>query len=292
MANTNGLTDSLKGQVAIVTGGGRGIGKAITEGLAAAGVSVAITGRSVSHLEETVAAVENMRVKALAFPADVTDAEAMKRLVTETESSLGPVDILVNNAAIEGPLGPMWQVSNGAWRYCLEVNVMGGFNCAQAVLPGMTSRGTGRIINVASGGGLFAVPYDTGYSTTKAGLIRLTEGIAIEAEEYGVYAFVIHPGVVHTGMSDTVMNSPDGQKWLPGYPEALAGGATPVEWASELVKFLASGAADGLTGCFISVNDDYRDMARRADEIKQGDMHTLRLKLVATQRTPRAFQRA
>ncbi|HEX5140263.1 MAG TPA: SDR family oxidoreductase [Dehalococcoidia bacterium] len=281
----------FSGQVSVVTGGGRGIGKTIALGLAEAGAHVAITGRSESHLEETAKEIESHGVKALPFPADVTDREAMKRLIAETEAKLGPVDIAVSNAAIEGPFGPMWINDNDAWKRCLETNVMGPFNFAQAVLPGMVERRRGRLINVGSGGGLWAVPYDTGYSTTKAALIRLTEGIAIEAEEFNVYAWVIHPGVVHTGMSDTVLNSPDGRKWLPAYEQALDRGKTPVEWASQLVNFLASGEADGLSGCFLSVNDDYRALAQRAKEIKEGDMHTLRLKLVPTQRPPRAFQR-
>ena len=115
-------------------------------------------------------------------------------------------------------------------------------------------------------------------------------GHRIETEEYGVSFLVIHPGVVHTGMSDTA-DSPEGRKWLPRYQDALDNRSTPIEWASELVNFLASGEADGLSGCFISVNDDYRDMAKRAQEIKDGDMYTLRLKTHPTQRPRRAFQR-
>ena len=88
---------------------------------------------------------------------------------------------------------------------------------------------------------------------------------------------VIQPGVVHTGMSDYCLTE-EGRKWLPAYEQALEYGQTPVEWASQLVDFLASGEADGRSGCFVSVNDDYRDMAKRAEEIKAGDMHTLRLK--------------
>ena len=284
------MSETLTANVAIVTGGGRGIGRQIALGLAEAGAHVAITGRTASSLEDTVRDIEARGVKALVHPADVTDIDAVKRLVAQTEAQLGPVDLLVSNAAIEGPLGPMWEADNAAWEYCLRTNVMGGFNCAQAVLPGMTARRKGRIVFAGSGGGLFAVPYDTGYSVTKAALIRLCEGISIETEPYGVACFVIHPGVVHTGMSDYCLTEA-GRKWLPAYEEALERGATPIEWASELTNFLASGAADGLSGCFISVNDDYRSMASRASEIKDGDMHTLRLKTHATSRPPRIFPR-
>lgn len=286
------MTGEMTGKVVIVTGGGRGIGRAIAEGFAAAGAAVAITGRSAAHLEETIEAIRKAGGAALAFPADVTDKAAVQALVAETERQLGPIDVLVSNAGIEGPLGPVWEIDTDAWRRCVEVNLIGPFICAQAVLPGMVARRSGRIVNVGSGGGLWAVPFDTGYSTTKAGLIRLTEGIAIECEPHNVYTWVIHPGVVHTGMSDYVMGTEAGRKWLPAYREALERGRTPVEWAAELCLFLASGAADGLSGCFLSVNDDYRALAARAKEIKDGDMYTLRLKTHPTQPPPRPFQRA
>jgi len=284
------MAEDLSGRVAIVTGGGRGIGRTIAEGLAKAGAAVAVTGRSAGHLQEAVAAIEKAGGRGLAFAADVTDQPAVRRLVAETESKLGPVDILVNNAAMEGPLGPLWELDTAQWRRCLEVNLMGPIICSQAVLPGMVARRRGRIINIASGGGLFAVPYDTGYSTTKAALIRLTEVMAIECESHGVTVFAIHPGVVHTGMSDTVMGSEAGRKWLPGYEDSLRSFATPVELAAELCVFLASGAADGLSGRYLSVDDDFRDMARRAEEIRNGDMYTLRLRTTPGPPAPRLFQ--
>ena len=132
--------------------------------------------------------------------------------------------------------GTLWLNDTAAWKRCLETNVMGPVIVSQAVLPGMVERKYGHVVNVASGGGLWPVPYDTGYSVTKAGLIRLSEVMALECAEHNVMAFSIHPGVVHTNMSDTVMNDPNGQKWLPAYPEALARGMTPVEKAADITR--------------------------------------------------------
>ena len=102
------MANALQGRVALVTGGGRGIGKAIAEGLAKAGAKVAITGRSAPHLDETVAGIKSAGGEALGIAADITDQPAIQRVVSETERQLGPLSILVNNAAIEGPLGPLW----------------------------------------------------------------------------------------------------------------------------------------------------------------------------------------
>ena len=280
----------FRGKVAIVTGGGHGIGREIAESLAKMGASVTITGRSQARLDDTLAAIEKSGGKALAFSADVADKPAIQHVVAETEANFGPVDILISNAGLDGPFGPLWLNDTDTWRRTLDTNLFGSVVVAQCVLPGMVARRSGHIVFVGSGGGLWPVPYDTGYAVTKAGLIRLCETLALEAEEYNVQCFVIHPGVVHTGMSDHVMSDPDGQKWLPKYDQALERGKTPIEWASQLCNFLVSGQADGLSGCFVSVNDDYRDMANRATQIKEQDLHRLRLNLTPGRPPPRPFQ--
>jgi NAD(P)-dependent dehydrogenase (short-subunit alcohol dehydrogenase family) len=278
------------GRVAIVTGGGYGIGREVAESLARMGASVAIIGRSQSRLDETLAAIEQAGGKAMTFSADVADKPAIQGIVAETEARFGPIDILISNAGLDGPFGPLWLNDTDTWRRTLDTNLFGSVVVAQSVLPGMVERRNGHIVFVGSGGGLWPVPYDTGYAVTKAGLIRLCETLALEAEEFNVRCFVIHPGVVHTGMSDHVMGDPDGQKWLPKYDQALERGKTPIEWASQLCNFLVSGQADGLSGCFVSVNDDYRDLAKRADEIKQQDLYKLRLNLTPGRPPPRPFQ--
>jgi 3-oxoacyl-[acyl-carrier protein] reductase len=279
-----------KGRVAIVTGGGYGIGREVAESLAKMGAAVGIVGRSQSRLDETLAAIEHDGGKAMVFSADVADKGAIQRVVAETEAKFGPVDILISNAGLDGPFGPLWLNDTDSWRRTLDTNLFGSVVVAQCVLPGMVERRKGHIVFVGSGGGLWPVPYDTGYAVTKAGLIRLCETLALEAEEYDVRCFCIHPGVVHTGMSDSVMNNPEGQKWLPKYDQALERGKTPIEWASQLCNFLVSGEADGLSGCFLSVNDDYRDLAKRAAEIQEADIYKLRLNLTPGHRPPRPFQ--
>jgi NAD(P)-dependent dehydrogenase (short-subunit alcohol dehydrogenase family) len=280
----------FKGKVAIVTGGGYGIGREICESLAKMGASVSIVGRTPSRLEDTLSAIEKAGGKAVAFSADVADEAAMQRVVAETEAKFGPIDFLVSNAGLDGPFGPLWLNDTATWRRTLDTNLLGSVVVAKSVLPGMVARRGGHIVFVGSGGGLWPVPYDTSYAVTKAGLIRLCETLALEAEEYNVRCFCIHPGVVHTGMSDHVMEDPDGQKWLPKYDQALERGKTPIEWASQLVNFLLSGEADGLSGCFLSVNDDYRDLAKRAAELQDADMYKLRLNLTPGRRPPRPFQ--
>jgi NADP-dependent 3-hydroxy acid dehydrogenase YdfG len=140
-------------KVAIVTGGGRGIGKTVMPALARAGVSVAVIARSAGELETTVSLIAEAGGYARAFPADVTDAVAVRGTVNEIEKSLGPVDLLINNAGTAKPFGPFWETDLNEWWQGMEVNLHGVLLCTHAVLPGMVSRGRGTIINVARGAG-------------------------------------------------------------------------------------------------------------------------------------------
>ncbi len=133
----------FKGKVAIVTGGGRGIGREIAESLAKHGAAVAITGRSKSHLDDTVAAIEKAGGKAVAYAADVSDEKAIRDLVAETERTLGPVDVLVSNSGVDGPFGPLWLNDTATWKRTLDTNLMGSVIVAQAVLLGMVERKSG-----------------------------------------------------------------------------------------------------------------------------------------------------
>ena len=175
----------LAGQVAIVTGGGRGIGRAIAQGLAHAGAAVAVVSRTRDEVEETARLIEEAGGRALAFRADVTDQPAIKELAAGVEEQLGPIDLLVGNAGITGPAGPAWEVDQDEWWRCMDVNLRGPFLCSRAVLPGMVARRQGRIITVTSGSGLAPMPNDSAYAVAKCAAIRLCETWLSRRERMG-----------------------------------------------------------------------------------------------------------
>jgi NAD(P)-dependent dehydrogenase (short-subunit alcohol dehydrogenase family) len=268
----------LAGQVAIVTGGGGGIGRAIVQRLAQAGAAVAVVDVREDRTSRTVSLITSSGGRALGITTDVTDQRAVKRMTAEVEQQLGPVTLLVNDAAIVGPIGPIWEMDADAWWRCIDVNLRGPFLCAKTVLAGMIDRRLGRIVNVASACGLELVLYMSAYSVGKTALVRLTENLAAETKEHGISVFSITPGTVRTPMTESVVASEEG-KWIPWLREGLeAGGTIPPERAADLVVSLASGRADALSGCFITVHDDVPEMVRRAEEIQRDELHTLRLR--------------
>jgi NAD(P)-dependent dehydrogenase (short-subunit alcohol dehydrogenase family) len=268
----------LTGQVAIVTGGGRGIGRAIAIGLASASASVGVVARSEDQITESAGQIAEVGGWAIAVPADVSDPEAVEQMVQEVERVLGPVDLLVNNAGLAGPIGPTWEADPDEWWRCMEVNLRGPMLCSRAVLPGMISRGVGRIVNVASGAGTFAIPYLGAYVTSKTALIRLTEILAAEAAEHGVKVFSIEPGTVRTDMAEYALGSEEGRRWMPWFRDNFEQGrGVPPDHAVRLVILLASGRADALSGRFFTVADDVIELAEQIASGRSDDFLRLRL---------------
>lgn len=280
-------TPRLRNQVALVTGGGRGIGRAIAQSLAAAGAAVAVTSRSADELNETVRAIEKDGGRAVAYPADVTDAPQIQSAVTAIEASLGPIDVLVNNAGSPGPLRPLLETEVADWWRAIEVNLLGPLLCTRLVLPGMVSRRCGRIINVSSGGGANAIPFFSSYVCGKTAVIRLTECLALETKPYGIAVFSIAPGTVRTAMSEYSLNSPDGKKWLPWFKRIFDEGlAVPAERPAALVLELASGRADSLSGRFLSVYDDLDELLQNVADLEQKNLYTLKVERLAAPPNP------
>jgi NAD(P)-dependent dehydrogenase (short-subunit alcohol dehydrogenase family) len=269
--------------VALVTGGGRGIGRAVATALAAEGAAVAVVARTATELQQTAEAILAAGGEAIPVVADVARPADVARAVEATRA-LGPIELLVNNAGVGGSIGPMWESDPESWWRAVEINLRGTFNCTNAVLPEMVERERGRIINVASDAGVYRWPLVSHYAVAKAAVIKLTENLATEARRHGITAFAIHPGLVRVGLTQAALDA----QVADGAPEARVhawvrkqledGLDVPLERSVELVVRLASGEADELSGRYISVHDDLDDLLARADTIRRDDSHVLRLR--------------
>ena len=270
----------LTGQVALVTGGGQGLGRALAIALAKAGARVAVTGRTSAPLTETVEMVERAGGRALAVAGDVAEREAVAHVVNTVESQLGPVDILVSNAGDLGPLGYDWDVDPEKWWRTFEVNVRGPFLYARAVLAGMVTRQRGRIVNVSSGAGFNRLPQMGAYCATKAALTQWTKILAEDTRAHGIAVFAFHPGAVRTSMVEHLTTSPDVPREVGDRFRAFLtqGQDTPIERSAQMLLFLVSGRADALSGRFIRAQDNEEELVRRAEEIRRDDLHVVTLR--------------
>ena len=249
--------DELTEQIALVTGGGRGIGADIARELAAAGARVAVAARTREQVDD----VAN-EIGGLALELDVTDRVAVEGAVAETERELGPLTLLVANAGIGGPDGATWEVEPADWWRVQEVNVLGVHLSCRAVIPGMLARGQGRIVITGSGAAYLPGSSNTAYTASKAAVCRYGETLANELADR-IPVFFFSPGLVQTEMTS-------------GFGDDLPW--TPPELAPLLVRTLASGRADALAGRYIHAeHDDIEDLIRRADEIREQDLNAIRL---------------
>jgi NAD(P)-dependent dehydrogenase (short-subunit alcohol dehydrogenase family) len=244
----------LTGQKAFVTGGGRGIGANIARELTAAGMEVAVSGRTAEQVESVAAEIGGR-----AFVGDVTRRED----VTGWFAEVGDVDLLVANAGTSAR-GESWELDPEEWWRVFEVNVLGVHLCCNAVIPGMLERGSGRIVIVGSGSSYLPGASDTSYTSSKAAICRYGETLA-NALRNRIPVFVISPGLVRTAMTEG--HVPDDAPW------------TAPELAPELVRALASGEFDTLAGRYLHAEHDPPDSLRgRTDEIIEHDWNAIRLR--------------
>jgi NAD(P)-dependent dehydrogenase (short-subunit alcohol dehydrogenase family) len=239
---------------AFVTGGGRGIGESVARELAAAGMEVAVSGRTSDQVEAVAGAIGGR-----ALVGDVTRREDVERWFAE----LGAVDLLVANAGVGGAGDPPWEIDLDDWWHTFEVNVLGVHLCCRAAIPGMLERGTGRIVIVGSGSAYLPGAPDTSYTSSKAAVCRYGETLANSLRDR-IPVFVISPGMVRTEMTASF---PDDMPW------------TPPECAPRLVRALASGEFDALSGRYLHAEHDPPEWLRgRIDEILEHDWNAIRLR--------------
>lgn len=252
------MSSDRLGGVALVTGGGRGIGASIARELTEAGMRVAVTARTREQAEAVAGEVDG-----LALVGDVSRQEDVESWIERTEKELGPIDLLAANAGVGSPEGATWELSVQDWWHVLEVNVLGVHLSCHAVIPGMLEREGGRIVITGSGSAyLPGGGGQTPYPTSKAAVCRYGEVLANELRDR-IPVFVISPGLVRTDMTERFG---DNMPW------------TPPELAPRLVRVLASGRADALAGRYLHAeHDDIEDLIRRADEVIANDLNAIRL---------------
>ena len=246
--------------MALVTGGGRGIGEWIARELAASGMRVAVTGRTTEQVEAVAGDIDG-----LALTGDVARQADVERWVARTEAELGPIDLLVANAGIGVTEDSAWEIDPDEWWRVQEVNVLGVFRTCRAAIPGMIERGAGRIVITGSGASYLPGASATAYTTSKAAVCRFGETLAAQLQPHGVTVFVISPGLVRTEMTEG--RFPEDAPW------------TPPECAPRLVAALATGRFDALAGRYLHAEHDPPDeLEQRIEAILADDLNAIRLR--------------
>jgi NAD(P)-dependent dehydrogenase (short-subunit alcohol dehydrogenase family) len=269
----------LAGEVAVVTGAGRGIGRAIALAQAEEGAKVALLARTAAEIETAAEAIAAEGGIARAFAVDIVDLDAVARTFAAIEGDLGPVSLLTNNAGSFVAIGPIWTVDPEAWWRDIETNVRGTFNSCRAAIPAMIARGRGRIINMTGGGTATSFPNGSGYATSKAGLLRFTECVSDTLTGSGVLMFAMDPGLVRTAMTEYQLKSEAGRTHLPNIPRLFEAGVNvPPTLAARLSVEIGAGRFDKLAGrMLMAARGDLDLQETEADEIVAADLRSLRV---------------
>jgi NAD(P)-dependent dehydrogenase (short-subunit alcohol dehydrogenase family) len=269
----------LKGRITIITGGSGGIGKAIAAAFAREGASLVLVSRTGAELEKIRRELAGSGPAAEIFPADVSREEDVRGLLDFTLGKFGTVDILVNCAGIQGPIGLITEIDEKDWLEAIKINLYGTFLCIKAVLPVMMGKKYGKILNFSGGGAVSPRPRFSAYSTAKAGVVRLTETLAGELKEYHIGIHAIAPGAVNTKMLEQVLAAGEAagkEEMAKALKQKREGGVPPLKVA-ELAVFLASDRSDGLSGRLISLPwDNWPAIPQHLPDIMASDVFAMR----------------
>jgi NAD(P)-dependent dehydrogenase (short-subunit alcohol dehydrogenase family) len=273
----------LAGQVGIVTGASRGIGRAIAAELAARGMRLVLVAHGRQELAQAAAELEAAGAEVMAMPADVTHFAALQVTVTHVHQTWERIDLLVCSAGRLSAVGPLWETDPAHWRADLDVNLSGLYLTCRAVVPVMVAQGSGRVVNLVGGGTHRPFPFVSSYAAAKAAVMRLTENLDLELQmtRTPVSAFAVTPGFIHTEMTEQFRTTEEGRRWMGTMAERLARGEdTDAGHAARLIAAIAAGRLDALRGRFLSAPRDeprLEALIAEAGRIREGPERTLRI---------------
>jgi len=271
----------LHGCNCLVTGASRGLGAEIARGLWTAGCNLLLVARNGLALESLISSLPSRAdQRAVALKADLGDPAAPERVVARARELFPTLDVLVNNAAIQGPVGPSWENSWDGWQSTIQVDLLAPVALCRLVVPWMAGRGRGKIINLSGGGGTSPRPNFSAYAAAKTALVRFSETLAVETRELGIEVNCIAPGAMSTAMQESIVASGPsmaGQKEYETAQRVLREGSTALEKAAALCVLLASPESDGISGRLISaVWDPWERLPEQLDQLRESDVYTLR----------------
>jgi len=273
----------LEGRTAIITGANQGLGRVLAEKFVEEGANLAICARDPAKLNETHQVLRGKIARGqrvVSMPADVSKAEDVEAFVDLALTRNNKIDILINNAGIYGPMGPLEEVDIDEWIRAMDINLMGTVRMCRALLPHFKQNKYGKIINLSGGGATAPLPRFSAYAASKAAVVRLTETLAEETKAFGIDVNAIAPGALNTRLLDEVLESGPDKVGEDFYQKALKqkeNGGAPLESGARLAVFLAAPDSDGITGRLLSaVWDPWQDLPSHRDELTQSDIYTLR----------------
>ena len=270
----------LQDQVALITGGGRGIGRAIALAYAREGANLVLAARTASELEETAGAAQQLGAQTCIVTADVTQADQVEEMVRQAEARFSAIDVLVNNAGTIGPIGALEDNDVASWIRTIQVNLIGTYLCCRSVIPAMERQGHGKIINLSGSGATSAPHHMSAYGSSKVAVIRLTEILSLELANRNIQVNALGPGSIHTRMWEEIRDSAQavGDAELYSFGQQVtSGGGASVERAADLAVWLAGENSGKLSGRLIhAVMDDFADLPDRIPDIMASDAYTLR----------------
>lgn len=266
---------------ALITGASHGLGEVLVSRFWQAGYSLCLVARSRADLERVMLSLPYKRDQVCdRLVCDLANHEAVETLTKHLKADLLELDVLVNNAAIHGPIGPVWENDITAWRHAIEVNLLAPVALCRAVVPLMQKLGGGSIINLSGGGATGPRPNFTAYASAKTALVRFSETLAEETHDMGIRVNCIAPGAMKTGLLGEVLDQGEkvaGAREFSIASKVFADGGASMDRVADLALFLASDASKGVTGKLISaVWDRWEDWPGHIEDLNNSDVYTLR----------------